>query len=66
MDQNTSERGSREWGTLNPMQDDKVSMFGTPQKPGLRPGLRDLMRMKEPKKTGRREMHSDPHEDAYM
>jgi hypothetical protein len=29
----TLEHGSREWGILNPMQNDKVSMFGTPRQP---------------------------------
>ena len=30
---NTSEQGSREWRVLEPLHNDKVSMFGTPHAP---------------------------------
>jgi hypothetical protein len=50
---NMGEHGSREWGSINPMQNDKVSMFGTPQNPqsyrGMRPSLLELIRM-EPRR----------------
>jgi hypothetical protein len=51
----TTEQGSREWESLNPMQNDKVSMFGTSHqrqknhRRGLRPSLAEMMRL-EPRR----------------
>jgi hypothetical protein len=51
----TGEQGSREWQAFKTLERDRVSMFGTPQKPEqelghrMRPSLLELIRL-EPRR----------------